>query len=254
MRSALAPILFLLDDVLLLFRGRQAQLSWLLLAALLLQTAYWYLGSPGPEVLARAPRSLAAALGSIGWAAVLFLLAPLGLLRIFRISPGTAFLQVGDARFGLRATALMSLIAAPVLFFGAQDPALQASYPWAGSWPGESAATFLAWAGLYALYYLAYEFFFRGFMLRILEPHWGLSAAIWVQALSSSLIHLGKPPLETLGAVPMGLVFAALAVRTRSVLWPALIHLVIGLLNDALSLHHQGLLLPAGWLPGGWPV
>ncbi|MDQ3460254.1 MAG: CPBP family intramembrane metalloprotease [Deinococcota bacterium] len=249
MKAALSPLLLLLSDVFLLFRGRQARLSWLLLAMLLLQAAYWYLGSPGPELLAGAPRSLAAALGNIGWAALFFLLVPLVLLRLVGMSSRDAFLQVGDARFGLQATALMSMIAVPVLWFAAQDAALQASYPWAGSWPGQSALTFLAWAGLYGLYYLAYEFFFRGFMLRVLEPHWGLSAAIWVQALTSALIHLGKPPLETLGAIPLGLVFAALAVRTRSILWPALFHLVVGLLTDAFSLHHQGLLLPAGWLP-----
>lgn len=226
-------------------------MSWLLLAALLLQVAYWYLGSPGPALLAGAAPGLGTALGNILWALALFLFAPLVLLRLVRVAPREAFLQVGDARFGLHATVLMGALAVPLLWFGAQDPALQATYPWAGAWPGASGFNLIAWAGLYGLYYLAYEFFFRGFMIRVLEPAWGLGAAVWVQALASALIHLGKPLLETVAAVPMGLVFAALALRTRSVLWPALIHLVIGLLADTFSLHHQGLLLPSGWLPGG---
>lgn len=241
-----APVVTLLKDLAALFRGPEARLSWLLLLAILVQLGYWYLGSPGPSLLSESERSLGTAAINIGWALLFFLLLPLAALRLSGSAASDALLQVGDARFGLRAVLAMSFIAAPLLFLGARDPALQATYPWAGSWPGLSAATFLAWAGLYGLYYLSYEFFYRGFLLRLIEPAWGLHAAIWAQALASALVHLGKPPLETLAAVPMALVFAALAVRTRSILWPALIHLVIGLLTDAFSLYHQGLVFPAG--------
>jgi membrane protease YdiL (CAAX protease family) len=244
MMSLVAPIFAILAEILKLFRGRSARLSWLLLAALGLQTAYWYLGSPGPVLLGERAPGLESALANIGWAVLLFLVLPLLLLRVSGISAREAGLQLGDVSFGFKLTIILSLIALPVLYLGAQDPALQAAYPWAGSWPGASLANLMAWAGLYALYYLAYEFFFRGFLVRVITPHWGLVAAIWVQALASALIHLGKPPLETLGTIPLGLVFALFAIKSRSILWPALFHLVIGMTADVFSLHHQGLLLP----------
>jgi membrane protease YdiL (CAAX protease family) len=73
---------------------------------------------------------------------------------------------------------------------------------------------------------------------------WGLGAAVWLQAVASALVHLGKPLAETLAAIPFGLVFAVLAIRSRSLLWPILLHLLIGLMTDLFALHYQGWLLP----------
>lgn len=239
------PIILLLHDTVRLFKGRDAKVSALLLAALLLQSAYWHLGSPGPALLWGAPRDLATAMTNIGWSVLLFFAVPLLLLRLLNIPFREAGLRLGDAAFGLKATLVMSALAAVVQYLSTQQyPQLQETYPWAGAWPGQSAATLLAWAGLYALYYLSYEFFFRGFMIRIVEPYWGLLAAVWVQALCSVLIHLGKPLPETLSAIPFALLFAVFAIRTRSIFWPALFHLAIGFSTDVFSLLHQGLLLP----------
>ena len=129
------------------------------------------------------------------------------------------------------------------MYVSATDASLQAVYPWAGSWPGESYGTLAAWLGLRLVYYTAFEFFFRGFMLRGLEPFWGLGTALWVQALASVLIHVGSPLPEILGAIPAELLFGVVAVRGRSLLWPILLHLVIGFSTDVFSLLHQGLLL-----------
>ena len=65
-----------------------------------------------------------------------------------------------------------------------------------------------------------------------------------MQTVASTLVHLGKPLPETLAAIPFGLLFAVLAVRGRSLVWPILLHLVIGLSTDVWSLHHQGWLRP----------
>ena len=81
-------------------------------------------------------------------------------------------------------------------------------------------------------------------MLRVIEPVWGLSAAIWTQTLASTLIHLGKPPAETFAALFAGLLFAVLAVRGRSLLYPIVLHLVIGISTDVFVLAQQGLLFP----------
>ena len=240
-----------MSSLTLLFRDlfallRPYKLTLFLGVAVLVQVAYWYLGSPGPRLLAdtaQIQRSLGAALPAILWAAVFLFALPAAFLLLTGDSLRRMGLQLGDTDFGSRLVLIALPIATGVLFVGSSFPELQATYPWAGAWPGRSSLHLLAWSGLYALYYLAYEFFYRGFVLRGLEPYWGLEAAIWVQTLASTLLHLGKPVAETLGAIPMGLVFALVAVRSRSLLWPFLLHLAIGLLTDIFSLWRQGWLL-----------
>lgn len=237
-----SPLILLLRDLAALLRP--SKLALLLLVALLAQVAYWYLGSPGPQLLAgsEAQRSLRAALPAILWALLFLLTLPALFVQLTGDSWRRMGVGLGDAAFGIKLLLVALPLAVGALLVGSLFPAVQATYPWAGDWPGRSTLHLLAWTGLYALYYLAYEFFYRGFLLRGLEPYWGLSAAIWVQTLASTLLHLGKPAAETLGAIPMGLAFAAVAVRSRSLLWPVLLHLLIGVLTDAFSLWRQGLL------------
>jgi len=219
---------------------RQPQKRHLYLsAAVLAQVGYWYLGSPGPSLLQGAPKTLSAAAVNIGWALALLLLLPGALLGFFgelKIPVG-----LGNWRLGLPLTLSLGFGAALALSsIPGGGAALQETYPWAGSWPGHSALHFAAWGGLYALYYAAFEFFYRGFLLRLLSEHWGLEAAVWTQAMLSTMIHLGKPLAETLAAFPAGFLFAWLALRTRSLLWPTLLHLIIGLATDAVMLGRQG--------------
>lgn len=220
-------------------RAVPPKLALALSIALLVQVGYWYLGSPGPALLQGTPRSLEAALVNIAWAVGLLFIIPL----LFLILTGDARRVphgVGNWRLGLPLTLGGSVVAALLMNVGSSDSALQATYPWSGAWPGQSPWTFLAWAGLYALYYLAFEFFYRGFLIAVLREHWGLAAAVWTQLLLSTLIHLGKPLSEALAAFPAGFLFAFLALRTRSLLWPVLLHLSIGLATDYFSLWRQG--------------
>ena len=74
-----------------------------------------------------------------------------------------------------------------------------------------------------ALFMLAWEFLFRGYMLFGLEKSMGKSA-IFVQTIPFVLLHFGKPFLETLACIPGGLVFGYVAYRTRSFLPCFIIH------------------------------
>lgn len=243
-RAPTGPLRGLLRDARELLPRGEALLWFGLVAAVLLQVGYWYLGSPGPTLLRFAPRDPRTALLGVLWAAVLLGLAPVAIWRAWGRSVRELGLRLGDWRAGLPLAGALALLAAPLLWLGTADPAVQATYPWPGAWAGRSVPRLLAWTGLYALYYLSFELFYRGFLLRLVTPFWGPRAALWLQATCATLIHLGKPLAETLAAFPASLLFGLLAVRTRSLLWPVLLHLAIGLVTDLASLQRQGWLLP----------
>jgi membrane protease YdiL (CAAX protease family) len=218
---------------------------WLALgAAVLLQIGFWYYGSPGPTLLKAAPRTLETALYAVGWAAALLFLAPLAIWWGLGRPVGGLGLRLGDWRLGLPVALALALASAPALWMVSDWQIFRTTYPWSGAWPGASLGTLVAWAAIYLVYYAAFELFYRGFLLRLFEPLWGLRAAIWLQAVCATLIHLGKPWPETVLALPASLVLGLIAVRTRSLFWPVLLHFAIGMATDIASLSRHGWLLP----------
>lgn len=211
--------------------GNSYALSALLFAAVLVQAGFWYLATPGPA-LSGVPRSLPTALTAIGWSLVCLGLVPYVLARLARFSLASLGIALGNWRAGLYTVLIGAVVVAPFLYFGATNPAIQATYPWPGVWLN-SAGRFALWAGLYVWYYAAFEFFYRGFMLAVASRTFGPTAGLWFQALAATLIHAGKPLPEFMLALPASLVFGVIAVRTKSLVWPILLHLAIGLLTDA---------------------
>lgn len=135
---------------------------------------------------------------------------------------------------------------------GALSPDLGSFYPYSrdliarvreaglGPFIGHYAAYFL-------LYYVPWEFFFRGFLLfpfalaaeRSLKAGdqsgdraTVLAAAVLFQTIPSTLLHFGHPLSELLGAVAGGIVFGLLAWRTRSILPGLILHAAMGLGTD----------------------
>ena len=133
----------------------------------------------------------------------------------------------------------LAVVAVPLIALASGDAGLALTYPWAGAWPGESLGNLLLWVGVYFLYYLAFEAFYRGFVLHA-AMGLGTARAIWLQAIMATLVHLGKPLPEVLAAAPASLLFAVLALRSRSILYPALLHLVIGVTLDVAVLARAG--------------
>jgi membrane protease YdiL (CAAX protease family) len=225
----------LMSDLAGLFPPRSGS-SALLAVALLLQVAYWYLGAPGPAT----PRDPAHALRAVLWAVLLLGLLPLLLARPLGLDPVKLGIRRGDAAAGRQALLVGLLLVVPLGYFAAGNASIRLTYPWPGDWAGGSVAAFAAWAFTYSLYYLSYEFFYRGFLLRGLEPALGRFGSLWLQTVASTLLHLGKPLLETVAAIPAGLVFGLVALRTRSLLYVVAIHLALGLSTDLFALVRGG--------------
>ena len=94
---------------------------------------------------------------------------------------------------------------------------------------------FVIYEATYVVYFLGWEFFFRGFMLFRLEPEFG-AKAILIQAVPFALMHINKPPLEFHSSLLAGIVLGWLAWRSRS-FWPCfLLHAGVAVTMDLTAL------------------
>lgn len=116
----------------------------------------------------------------------------------------------GNWRLGLTLTAVFLPLTAVGLLLGINDPGLKKYYPFskeAMSSPGK----FVIYESAYlVLYYLPWEFTFRGvivFSLLALLPHTvpGLVVVVMVSTFLSTIYHIGHPSSEVLGAFILGL-------------------------------------------------
>ena len=98
---------------------------------------------------------------------------------------------------------------------------------------GASAGMFAVHAATYLLFYVGWEFHFRGFLLFGLRPSIGAANAVLVQTMASALLHIGSPAAETFGAILAGVLWGVLALWTRSLVSGLVQHFLLGLALDA---------------------
>lgn len=112
---------------------------------------------------------------------------------------------------------------------------------------GRSWLDFFAWEFLYLLQFACLEFFFRGYMVQTLRPHYG-AAAIWIMVVPYLMIHFPKPWLEATGAIFFGLFLGMLALRSRSIWGGFFVHAGVAVSMDVASLIQREQ-IPQQWLP-----
>ncbi len=133
-------------------------------------------------------------------------------------------LQLGDLRQTLRYAALFGAVAIPVIVVASRWDAFQAYYP-RYPWAREDWRLLLLAQSGWFVYFFAWEFFFRGFLLFALEERIG-ALAIVVQTVPFVMMHFPKPEGESIAAIFAGLALGWMAYRTRSCLGPWLLHWV----------------------------
>jgi membrane protease YdiL (CAAX protease family) len=138
-------------------------------------------------------------------------------------------LILGDWQFGLRSVAvLFPLILILLLFPASQTAEMRNFYPFDKSINSFS-FHFIWFQFLRAVfYYSVWEFFFRGFMLFGLRKYVGDWLAICIQVIPQCLWHIGMPSGEIFSSIAGGILFGLIALRTNSILWPLLLHFLIG--------------------------
>jgi membrane protease YdiL (CAAX protease family) len=156
--------------------------------------------------------------GSLLASVLYYLLIPLFIIVVIFGEPVSDYgFRAGDWRQGLKWSAIVVLLAAPILYGVVHTEAMTRYY--AGS-TSQSVPIILART---ALDLFGWEFLFRGFLLfgllRVIGP-----SAVVIQAVPFALAHLGKPEIETLSTIFGGTLFGWIAWRSRSFLYAFLVH------------------------------
>jgi membrane protease YdiL (CAAX protease family) len=138
---------------------------------------------------------------------------------LFRQSPTEYGFRLGEWRPGLKWSLGLFALSTPLLFLAARTPAMANYY-------GQGSRGLAQVLGTTALDLFGWEFMFRGFLLFGLYRAIGPSA-ILVQAVPFAMAHIGKPELETLTTTFGGVLFGWLAWRSKSFLYPFLLHWLI---------------------------
>jgi membrane protease YdiL (CAAX protease family) len=212
----------------------------LLLSAPVLLTIYRYYGSAAdfgqyfPQATIHPYSDLHSFIFQHGVFFILMFLLPLALINFrFNTTPGEFGLSVGDYRYGFRLLAVtIPLLLIPLVYLASRLPEVRAEYPLARLLLEKH--SLVVWHELVYIgfYYLAWEFYFRGFLLFGLRARFGNFNAVLIQTISSCLAHIGKPEGEIIGSIFIGILFGAIALRTRSIWYVFILHAAIGVLTD----------------------
>ncbi len=187
----------------------------------------------------------AGGLGALAWwaggAIFCFFVAPALLVRLaFRERLADYGLKWRGAFAGGWAYVGMFAVMAPLVAIVSRQDEFQRTYPFYRPPDGALGVAFWCWEGMYALQFVALEFFFRGFLVHGLKHRFG-AYSILVMTLPYCMLHFMKPMPEALGSIVAGLVLGFMSLRTRSVALGAAIHVAVAVSMDLLSLWRQGL-------------
>lgn len=139
--------------------------------------------------------------------------------------------QLGDIRFGMKSFLLLAPVVIAISYLSSRTESFLLEYP---LYKGVSSSfsMFAVYSLSYLMFYLGWEFFFRGYMQFGLQGAIGGWNAILVQTLASCLVHIGKPHAEIYGSILGGIVWGTMAWRGHSLLSVILLHWLLGVSLD----------------------
>ena len=146
---------------------------------------------------------------------ILYLIIPLIIIvLLFRENPREFGFTLGDWKAGLLLTVIGVLFMAPIIYYlGSGNESMKSYYqPYTAGLPWTTFLDLIGW-----------EFLFRGWILFGYARKFG-HEALWLQAVPFAIAHIGKPEVETLSTIFCGFAFGWVAYRTKSFVWPFLIH------------------------------
>ena len=221
------------------FRGQQFKPTVILLVSPLLLVTWKYFGSPEYYLQRWSPRwalgdDPAATAAVYSFLACFLLMGAVPALivkLVFREKLADYGVRWGDRLGTVRWFLMLAPLFVILGYLASRDPAFLEEHPVNKS-AGTSASMFALHACTYPVFYLGWEFHFRGFLQFGLRKSMGDANAVLLQVLASVLFHIDKPAAETYGAVLGGILWGALAFRTRSLLAGLMLHFLLGISLD----------------------
>ncbi len=216
----------------------------MLLSAPVLLTLYRYHGYPEyfysyfPQFINQPDGDLYAR----GWQFMVFFVlmfvVPVLYIKLVMKRPLSDFgFDLGDIRWGAKWLIAIPVLIVPLIYISSKMPDVRAEYPLAKSLLSDQNHLLVYELGYIIFYYIAWEFFFRGFLLFGLKERFGAVNAILIQTISSCLVHIDKPEGEIIGSIFIGILFGMIALRSRSIWWVFLLHISIGVLTDLFIIY-----------------
>jgi uncharacterized protein len=176
--------------------------------------------------------------GTLYWCSAdgfLMLIIPLILIPlVLKGKPSDYGFRLGDVKFGLKSSAVFILVMLPVLWIVSGNESFAKTYPQGGPYVRENLPVLLYYELFIGFYMLAWEFFWRGFMLFGLKQRFGYYA-IFIQMIPFFILHRGKPDIETFASIFAGLILGVQAWRANSFIYCFLVHWGVMIFVDVIS-------------------
>jgi membrane protease YdiL (CAAX protease family) len=185
------------------------------------------------------PANAASAMTSMIACFVLFALVPMGIVQWgFRERLADYGWQVGIGKRTLGTFLMMAPVMLIAGYLASEDPAVARAYPINRGI--DASTTVLLWhLFAYVLFYIGWEFLFRGFLQYGMVASSGVVPALLIQTMASAMLHLGKPGGELFLSIAAGVLWGFFAFFTRSILSGLLQHTVLGFALDLFLLRHS---------------
>lgn len=162
---------------------------------------------------------------------VLLMAVPLVLMRVF------AGWSPRDLGFRIKGTwpefkLILGLWVAflPILWFVSDFPEFAKTYPQVKASQTDF-AIFAAHHSYYIVYWMGWEFFFRGLLLFGFERDYQ-SKAVLLSTFPFVVMHYAKPPVEMMAAILAGFILCGIAMRSRSILPGVVLHWLVQMSID----------------------
>jgi membrane protease YdiL (CAAX protease family) len=166
---------------------------------------------------------------------IIFFVFPLLIIKfLFKKKLTDYGLNLNNNPTGLKIAIITIVIMLPVIWVVSSLPGFQAIYPNC-SMVRDSWTLFIIYEMCCILYMFSWEFIWRGFTLFGLEKIFGFYA-IFIQMIPFTILHNGKPTLETFSSIIAGFFLGCLAIRTRSILYGLIIHIAVIFMIDIISI------------------
>lgn len=165
---------------------------------------------------------------------LMFILPLILITIVFRQKPADFGFRIGDWKFGLKSSLVFVVIMLPVLWIASGSESFARTYPQGGPFVRENIGVLLYYELFVGFYMLAWEFFWRGYMMFGIKEKFGYYA-ILIQMIPFFILHRGKPEIEIFASIFGGLILGIQAWRANSFIYCFVVHWTVMIFVDVVS-------------------